>query len=730
MSAFASPPLRAISPNSKPALRGQRDHSACRRPDTRLKVRKTRENLRDTSLYPDIPPPCLHTLPNRQDTDGKLDMELAYKDEESSATHNAPSDSTLPSYDANDVVSMPPPPLPQLSPARIQRHKSVSRRMLSKVKQGISNRSKIAQSIRPIEPETSLIRRISGRRKQSVEMERRAHSFEISRDSVASALDEDLGVITPGSVCPPQRSVTDSTVSTSELSGDSPVTPPNGKCTSSSRSGHLPSLSLPPNSSPLELTPRPPSKDVRSALPLESTTVHVAVPYVELLVTPDRAAIDAGSEHAVWVAIEAAVHSQSTTLSARNLPDDAAPTGGTQHDTPRTEEHTTSKPASTGTVLGSITSLRLCFKPADGCRVLDIVGQKTVKDLVLGQTCALFVKVHVPHVHASSSGDCTTDTDQASILTELESIIGTLETDVLHVESRYRHSLLPPNNVVTIRHTAKVRRPKIESQWSIVGAAANELSASDEMHTKLAIHIADHYPVRRALKLMDRCLGAEKALQSEAVRQIRQTLLNEVNRQQTVHNTEDGGSADKPSVVVTDIDTPDSGSSSASAPAAPPEHFSTAPCTPLEAPRNINTTAPSSLTAPLPPPAHKQARSPSLSSLPTPAPPAALSAIKTTTPASTTTSIQKIPTETSSDTTTTDEARKLWRHIRHSSLSSQQLADLAAQPAELAANDEVLKELRRKALANKRSVGAETLKGWKWEGKMMMVQQKAEAPWL
>jgi hypothetical protein len=58
----------------------------------------------------------------------------------------------------------------------------------------------------------------------------------------------------------------------------------------------------------------------------------------------------------------------------------------------------------------------------------------------------------------------------------------------------------------------------------------------------------------------------------------------------------------------------------------------------------------------------------------------------------------------------------------------QQLAESKPETlTELEANDEVVKELRRKALANKRSVGAETLRAWRWDEKR---GQGGVAPWM
>ena len=66
-----------------------------------------------------------------------------------------------------------------------------------------------------------------------------------------------------------------------------------------------------------------------------------------------------------------------------------------------------------------------------------------------------------------------------------------------------------------------------------------------------------------------------------------------------------------------------------------------------------------------------------------------------------------------------DAARELWRHIRQSSLSTNQSAVTNSQQLHyLKASDDTVKELHQRALANKRSVGAETLREWKWDEQM------------
>ncbi|KAI7708928.1 hypothetical protein KC353_g10714 [Hortaea werneckii] len=401
-------------------------------------------------------------------------------------------------------------------------------------------------------------------------------------------------------------------------------------------------------------------------------------------------AVDAGSTQTVWVAIEGTVLSRALDVHRDGAID---------------FKHFSTQPDDSS--LGSVTSLRLCFKPAPGCQVLDIVGQKTAKDLKFNQVCSLFVSVNVPKLNLTAADD--SEPDNSSLLEELESIVGTLDTDILHVEARYRHSLLPYDNVVNVRYTAKLRRPKAESRWSLP-TALNDLSVSDEVHTKIAIHLADHYSPRRAIGLIDRCLGVEVAA-SEAVRQVRQTLLRDLDREDLV----DG--EPKPSVIVTDIDTlasglgaPPTADDSATTVDGPCEsaffclagNNDVAASIAVHSETKKRSTSASALTTHQPPPFSRPHADQSFSS----------------------TNISSLR------ATQQDDARKVWRHIRQSSLSAKQAAELESLPVhQIEAKDEKLRELRKQALANKRSVGAETLKDWKWTEKIEEMK-KAEMPWL
>lgn len=676
-SAFASPPFRAISPSSKPALRQQRDHSACRHPDAPLRVKKTRENLKNVESYPNLVPPCLHicaltqydsSKPYPRELEASTSVEPVVRSVRYDDSTNNSTQTTLPPYTPQDYAKIPPPPRSLPDSPRMVRQKSVSRRMLSRVKQGISTRTKDAyeKPVRATESETSLFRRLSSRRKQSSETERRAQSFEISRNSVDSTLEEYMRDASGSS-----RSFIDSTVSTSEIL-DHAFAEHTSSSTPSVANGQIglvvdgvsPSPPPPPSPTP-EPTPRPSTRLPLRLLGMAATTWPIEIPYIALNVSMDYSTLDVGAEKDVWIAIEATVCTQV-------------------HDSSNAAKHQDN-------VLGAITSLRLCYKPAHPCHILDIVGQKVLKDLQVGDTCSLFVRVHVPKIeHRGSSTNDKECDDQASLFTDLESMVGTLETEVLHVEARYRHALLPHDNVVTVRHNSSIRRPKIDSRWSIIDAYADPLeSLSESVCAKLAKYLAEHYPAERALRLLDRYISAPSRHDCD-VQLVRQKLVDSLTGydQASLGDTYATASI-KPRLIITDNDLEPHSNSVEN------EHFSTAPCTP-SAEHTHN--SPSALK-----PAHRtKPRS------------ASLMALKLSPPPTTPSDCQP------------DEARTIWRHIRHSSLTAEQLVALATPE-----QDEALLQLQRRAVANKRSVGAETLRGWKWEEKTQELgRRKGEAPWL
>lgn len=207
---------------------------------------------------------------------------------------------------------------------KIARHRSVSKRVLSSLKSAAA-RTRSTHTIRPMESEASLLRRISGRRKPAVEAqpERRAYSFDVSRESVASEVDitsDNADDSTNDRV--PQRlehpSFTDSTVSTTALVQElEELTPPFGTPTPERvilkhRFSSVPESPPPRHPAGFDTTPKPAER----AQELQEKAKFLAdVPYVRLEVAIDTPVLDSGENKVIWIAVEAVVETHTVDLS-------------------------------------------------------------------------------------------------------------------------------------------------------------------------------------------------------------------------------------------------------------------------------------------------------------------------------------------------------------------------------------------------------------------------------
>lgn len=323
-----------------------------------------------------------------------------------------------------------------------------------------------------------------------------------------------------------------------------------------------------------------------------------------------------------------------------------------------------------------ITSLRICHKPASGTQIIDLVGRKSTKELHPDESCLLFMKVHVPAMKQPQT-DKPEAFDQDSLFAELESMFGTLEQEILHIEVRYKHSLIHESSTVTARQICKIRRPQTESRWSICQPDGTQTTETG-VHERLASYIAAHCDPGQALDLIHYHLNAA-AITADPIQNICASLEHQIKTQ----NSSFGYHIEKPSIVVSDTSL--EGDASLGTPQA--TH------TPQLLRSKPSRTGSANLDSPTPAPPRQSERSAS-----------------------------------SSPSDAADTAREIWRHIRHSSQNTlQRLIESAPETLEqLADSDEVVRELRRKAVANKRSVGAETLRNWKWEGR----REDGVAPWM
>lgn len=221
-------------------------------------------------------------------------------------------------------------------------------------------------------------------------------------------------------------------------------------------------------------------------------------------------------------------------------------------------------------------------------------------------------------------------------------MIGTLQQDILHVEARYRHSMFPSDNVIALKHTCKLLRPKIESRWSIIGFYEKE-DVSSDVHIRLAQYLSEHYGADEALELLHRYFDYDTRARP-GMAEFCSMLQERVNSQRIASDDQ------QPEVVITDIDL---NAGDALEPVI--EQYDTAPSTPLESKTPTGTTAL----------AHKRIDSASSLMSSKLAPP--LITAQRTTTAITTPALTSSSPPASVDHESHDSAHQLWRHIRRTS---------------------------------------------------------------
>lgn len=412
-----------------------------------------------------------------------------------------------------------------------------------------------------------------------------------------------------------------------------------------------------------ENTPRPARRHARPPSPVNQKS-NVAIPqpplapmHIRLRLLPDIQSLDVNEESVIWVAVEA----EATTTS---------PTADRQ--------------------IGEIRKLKLSVRPETGV-LLDVVGQRTISSLSAGQRLEMFLKVNILRKQNLSCSQSTTKL-MDTLTAELERELGYGSTALFTVTARYRHSLLPEDTILMVRHHCKIRRPNRDSMWSLPGDEAPTDGVTYNGQKHLIDFLIRNNPPDVALSAIREYVDPSD-LDHEHVLNLQRSGADcsssarrhsrSISRPTTIHATS------STSTFSTGLSTPQSFPSSS--PLVPSSNLrclsATSSCA---SPQH---TGPSSVWPPAQP----------LPSSPSPISYTARS------DAATTQAILMPPSDP-------DEARQIWRHMRnHSRSISTQHRNSAESIERLTAADENVAGMRRQALMNKRSVGADTLKEWSWQ---------------
>jgi hypothetical protein len=303
----------------------------------------------------------------------------------------------------------------------------------------------------------------------------------------------------------------------------------------------------------------------------------------------------------------------------------------------------------------------------------------------------LFVNLYIPELRIKLS-DPLEDSSLESMYSEVESMMGILKTDVLQVEAEYRHPMLPSENIIRLQHTFSMNRPQSESIWlsKDSGSIGNVRVLGTFAH-----FIATHYDPGHGLKMINRWLP-HSASTIEEVRQAREYLKSLIARQRYTAESR------SPHIILGDGGNTNAGWHGMYGTDVMPDSMS----------RN-----PPELT--LRPTSASSERSPTSPAFTHPLPPL---------PAGAHPEKAKGPGREARDS-----AREVWdQRIRRKSLTSQQLLQLTSDVQRFEASDDHLRVLHHKALANKRSIGVETLRAWQMERNTdeIAADEQRSPPWL
>ncbi|OJD29775.1 haus augmin-like complex subunit 8 isoform x1 [Diplodia corticola] len=402
-----------------------------------------------------------------------------------------------------------------------------------------------------------------------------------------------------------------------------------------------------------------------------------------------------------------------------------------------------------GRVFGSITDLCVDIKPRQGCVVESILGSTSSAKLKAGQTLSALVRVRIPAVITREHAAHNPLTELEDALEGLETLLGETVTDVLTISAHYKQSCFPDNNSITVEQVCTVRRPNPLSEWSIEPptdpAAASKAEA--KIYRRLIFLMATQDPPYIALDALDAfyrhrryslpCSGYIEYVRRELVYQLGATPL-------FINSEVDGfplpASAFSPTLpAVLQVPEIDTSYHAKDVDGPHLRQFASQPHFSFDARDSLcfftATNVPASRQAqrsvPATPLTDTRSCNPSAS-------PRFSDALDTE---GTATAQEGKCTSTSDDaeSSSLDEARAIWRHMRRN-VSIRASSPSRGTPSwpmgyrSLGQRTEMAREyrereLKKKALANKRSIGADTLRSLAM-GSEANVSEAGAAPWL
>lgn len=354
-----------------------------------------------------------------------------------------------------------------------------------------------------------------------------------------------------------------------------------------------------------------------------------------------------------------------------------------------------------GSCAGELSHVEVEVKCKGDCSLKEVINFPRTAKLRPGQQLTILVKINIPIITSkwslgenkgaeSRKAEFLRQEGSAGVFEQLGQILGKAETNLFTTEVSYNHSLFPKDTRLTAQNTCRIRRVDGQSVWA-GPFTGGQIDYTVEYNK--ALFVAKTWPPDAALKRLRRKFRSAhlEAGHESGLHQILDELEFQFNVQQRIEEQQARYAVEEP-IRGDAVSVPRSSSRRATL------HL------PNEGMQPGALTVSRVITA-------ERSSAPSL-----------------------------VTDETTSQTTPRkrDAARQIWQHMRRDSRSASfPNIDMQSQPSNeslnrLEAADVKLREIRRQALQNKRSVGADTLRDFRWEESRYGAEYGSERgmPWM
>lgn len=333
----------------------------------------------------------------------------------------------------------------------------------------------------------------------------------------------------------------------------------------------------------------------------------------------------------------------------------------------------------------ALSHVRVSVNSTEPCRVERLLTPPRKATLHPGQCTTLFAKVRIPSIELEHSED---PASLESLLSELHHTLGAVRSELFKADVRYKHTLLPRTTELRTEQACEIIRTNRDSQWGM--SRGEEVKDSVKVEIEKAKFAARNYPPDVASRILHKKFG--KFWSGNDGPSVLHRLREELEFQQRVSMEVSKSVAQSSTSATQHRDSKSTRRATLHfADTEALQVYNTAPSTPTPEEGNTNIAMSND--------EHHSDHGPRPDSL----------------------VIQ-------------DEARRIWRHMRRNSRTTsgvssvsdasshagsgarqqdQQLQRRGSQESivdRMAAADTRINEIRLKAIQNKRSVGAETLR--------------------